>query len=291
MKNAIIRELAKEIRDFLNSLDEVRTIKRIYVENDFGWQMAIPVYSNNSDYGFHVISVLNVEMLSPKVKNEVLKQMMNELLPKLPLPGYMIEGHTRVFIVDKVNGKFLRARFNRWRNEAYLFFVTKAGGRPKGLGELPIMLRIAKILASFFAKRAERMEEIAKALYGTWIKITQFLKEISAKLLSWVNKLARPEKWDSRKKWEAREQAQERAEKRAIKEEWIEQNKKPVIKAMLEKIAWLTSSDATLDIIWKIAELENLELDITREFFKYQKSGVIKERDIAILTGNYKVVT
>ena len=273
-----------DLRTFFYTMCDRGTTKRIYVENEYGWQLAIPVYSNNGDYGFHVISVVNVELLGASAHSHtgVLKQIINNLLPKLHIPGYLIEGHTRIFIIDKISGKFLKAKFNKWKNEAYLFFRAKVVST-KGLGHMPIMLRIAWILGNFFAKRAAGMRETVEkkgyTLYGTWVEITELLETISERLKTWVKKFADPSNWNSKKRYEAKQKAGEKAareEERERKEEELKKKKPSVIADLLGKLAWLTDHDETVDKVWEIGEVEGVDVySATKKLDRESGGGII----------------
>lgn len=265
--NVITRILKPIITDFLYTQDDRQATKRIFVENEFGWQFAIPVYSNNGDYGYHIISLVNIDQLGALVYNHtgLLKEMINDLLPKIHIPGYLIEGRTRIYVIDKISGKFLKAKFNKWKNEAFLFFKAK-GKYVKGLGDMPIKLRIAWILASFFNKRATRMKETVSAkgkeLHGVWVDITEMLEVMAKKLQDWVKKFADPENWNSKKQYIAKQKAEEKKameEERERKKEELKKQNPAVIAHSLGKLAWLTDSGATIDKIEEIAKIEGVD--------------------------------
>lgn len=266
--NAIVRKLQPYLREFFFGMDDRGTMKRAYVENEYGWQLAIPTYSNNGDYGFHIISVVNVEQLGVLAyKNTgILRQMMAQLLPKIHIPGYLIEGRTRIFVIDKISGKFLNAKFNKWKNEAFLFFKVK-GLYTKGMGDMQIKLRIAWILSNFFKKRAEKMREkvenSGRTLYNTWPQITELFETIATKLRDWVFKLVDPTNWNSKQRFEAKEkeaEMQEKEEERKKKAEELKKRKPGVIADLLGKLAWLTDYDKTIDAVWEIGKIEGVNV-------------------------------
>lgn len=265
--NVITRILKPIITDFLYTQDDRQATKRIFVENEFGWQFAIPVYSNNGDYGYHIISLVNIDQLGALVYNHtgLLKEMINDLLPKIHIPGYLIEGRTRIYVIDKISGKFLKAKFNKWKNEAFLFFKAK-GKYVKGLGDMPIKLRIAWILASFFNKRATRMKETVsekgKELHGVWVDITEMLEVMAKKLQDWVKKFADPENWNSKNQYIAKAKAEEKKaveEAKERKREELKKKKPAIIAHSLGELAWLADSDETIDKIDEIAKIEGVD--------------------------------
>lgn len=272
--NTIIRQLLPDIREFLRSQDHVGDINNwICVENEYGWRLAIPIYSNNGNYGFHIVSLVNVETLGAPKKDRIapLVHMMDALLPKLRgIPYHLIAGNTRIFVVDKINGKFLKAKFNSWKNEAFLFFRAK-GISEKGLSNMPIMLRIASILSSFFGKRAERMRETVEAkgkeLYGSWVDITELLEKVSKKLRDWVEKFVDTSRWNSKERFEAGEKAEEKAEEKAReqdvkweKEAELNRKKPSIIADLLARLAWLTNHDATIHEVFEIGKIEGIDV-------------------------------
>jgi len=150
-----------------------------YAANEFGFKLAIPTKEDDGRVRFTIVSYIKLDELNTNAKNEFLRKITDDLLPRLNIESHswFIEQRVYFFNIKKIKGGFMRCR--RQKYDFFYFF--------SGLPTNQVKFRVYKILGRLLISRAEGIvksckRKIGSEPYGYLREIVDFLTELGQKL-------------------------------------------------------------------------------------------------------------